>query len=442
MPLHILATLLPKYYPSQYQVQIGLLVIAIVAIRTYAQGRSTNRERDLHGRVILLTGSFTSIGSLLMEALSRRGAHIIALSHLPVDSPQVTLIVEALRETTKNESIFAEQCDFLSIESVRAFCTNFLTGKEHRLDAIIFAHEYEHTGPLLATNAEKLTCEEKRAAYSDATFLMTTLLLPTLLVAPAERDIRIINVVNPFYAAAVPLFPKPPPVEGSQFVREGYRALRTMVFTRHLQRVFDALPQAPAPNPDTASAAAASSKAQKSNIVAVTVSPGFSRHDTIAPLLRANRTSPEFSILGLLIYILLQPFHRILTKTPSQTIQSVLHVLFLPTPFKSVTMPVSDSSGKNPDDDLLPEEVLKPGALYSNCSIVRVDLQNRVPIPDGSDEKHGGSTNPETKVSDDGEYGGETLGRLVWESFEEALKSREKAVAAEAGTAPSDKKCD
>jgi len=37
-------------------------------------------------------------------------------------------------------------------------------------------------------------------------FLLTTLLLPALLVAPVERDIRIINIVNPFYAAAAPAF--------------------------------------------------------------------------------------------------------------------------------------------------------------------------------------------------------------------------------------------
>ena len=236
----------------------------------------------------------------MLEALANRGAHIIALTESPIESPEVTLIIEALREKTKNENIFAEQCDVPDIGSVRDFCTKFLTGKEHRLDAIVFAHEYEHVGPVFASKEEKLACEERRAAANDSTFLIITLLLPTLLVAPAERDIRVVSIVNPFYAAAVPRFPQAPPVEGSQFLREGYYALRTVLLMRHLQRVLDALPQAPAPNPDAASAAAASNKTQKSNIVSVSVSPGFSRHDTAAPLLRAKLGTPESSILGFL----------------------------------------------------------------------------------------------------------------------------------------------
>ena len=44
--------------------------------------------------------------------------------------------------------------------------------------------------------------KEKRFSGSLSTFLITTFVLPTLLVAPSERDIRIINVINPFHAAA------------------------------------------------------------------------------------------------------------------------------------------------------------------------------------------------------------------------------------------------
>lgn len=220
----------------------------------------------------------------------------------PIESEPITLVIEALRESTRNERIFAEHCDTLSAESTREFCNKFLTGKEHRLDAIIFTHEFEHVGPLFASKSERLDAEERRAAAGDCTFLMTTLLLPTLLVAPAERDIRIINVVNPFYAAAVPRFPTSPnPEGGSTFVLEGHRSLRSIVFMRHLQRVFDALPQAPAPNPDAASASVASNRAQKSNIVSVSVSPGFSRQDTVGPLIRASPSKRGFSPWGLIV---------------------------------------------------------------------------------------------------------------------------------------------
>ncbi|EJD08240.1 uncharacterized protein FOMMEDRAFT_75011 [Fomitiporia mediterranea MF3/22] len=433
MPLPVLVNLVAKYYPKQYFVHIGIVLIIIFVIRAYAQGRTTNRDRDLHGRVILLTGGFTPFGSRLLEELARRGAHIITLTHLPVESPEVTLIVEAVRETTKNEQIFVEQCDILSLPFTREFCTKFLTGKETRLDAIVFAHEYGHVGPLFLSKEERLACEERRSAASDSTFLMITLLLPTLLVAPAERDIRIINVVNPFYAAAVPKFPTAPPIEGSQLLRESFRALRGVVLMRHLQRVLDALPQAPSPNPDTAADAAASNKRQKSNIVAVSVSPGFSRQDTVAPLLRAQLATSESSILGFLTYFLLQPLLRIFAKAPSHAVQSVLHALFLPTPFKFASIPAKenqDSADNHPS-----EEALKPGALYADCSIVGIDLRNRDQIPD--DEKEAAS---KAKIVDDGEYGGEALGRFVWESFEESLKAREAGTSNAASTSSADKK--
>ena len=86
--------------------------------------------------------------------------------------------------------------------SQRDFCTKFLTGDDQRLDAIVYAHEYACIGSI----GSKGQVQEKREAASLATFLMTTLLLPALLVAPVERDIRVVHLVNPFYAAAAPSF--------------------------------------------------------------------------------------------------------------------------------------------------------------------------------------------------------------------------------------------
>ena len=61
MPLPILASLVSNYYPQSYITHISVSIISILAVRTYALGRSTNRERDLHGRVILLTVSGSSL---------------------------------------------------------------------------------------------------------------------------------------------------------------------------------------------------------------------------------------------------------------------------------------------------------------------------------------------------------------------------------------------
>jgi NAD(P)-dependent dehydrogenase (short-subunit alcohol dehydrogenase family) len=242
----------------------------------------------------------------------------------PITSPRIDLLVNALREQTKNERIFAEHCDVSSPRSVRDFCTKFLTGQETRIDALVFAHEYAHVGSVLprpSPDDVKLD-QQARTDGSMATFLMITLLLPALLVAPTERDIRVVSLVNPFYAAAAPSFNPDEPFHGidqseaskppssSTFLLEGRRALRTAILMRHLQRVLDALPnrgQAPATDSTQATVPVVSGNQQRSNIVSVAVSPGFSRSDTVSRILGATHDGPRFSTFGLflLVYFLL-----------------------------------------------------------------------------------------------------------------------------------------
>lgn len=102
---------------------------------------------------------------------------------------------------------------------------------------------------------------------------------------------------------------------------------------------------------------------------------------------------------------MLQPLLRLLTKSTTSAMQSVLHVLFLPTPFKSNVRQGTDT----------PEEVLKAGALYRECAVVNL----RIPSPVMADAAN-------EQVPDDGELGGVHLGQAVWEDLEGALKEWEK----------------
>ncbi|KAJ7468993.1 hypothetical protein FB451DRAFT_1255464 [Mycena latifolia] len=422
MVLKILAAAAP-YFPTEYTAHIVTSLVLVLTARAVSQGRKTTRERDLHARVILLTGAFSPIGLTLLESLAQRGAHIIALTPHPVESEPVTTYIELLRSTTANEQIYAEQCDLASPPSIQAFCTRFMAGQDQRLDALLFAHEYRHIGALgfLASRTDAAADNAARESAALATFLLTTLLLPALLTAPAERDIRIINVVNRFYAAAAalpaPFTPSSAPAT-SLFLREGARALRTAVLTRHLQRVLDALPAPPVPASDGPTTRPA---AQKSNIVAISVSPGVSRAETVAPLLNADWAARSSSVLGILLYLLLYPILLIFTKSAQASIQSMLHVLFLPTPFK---VGATDAGAE-------PGELLKPGALYAECAVVRVRVSTAAPetakegagVTDGKPAVEGeGETLP-----DDGELGGERVGRVVWETYEAGLKLWEAA---------------
>ncbi|KAJ7610333.1 hypothetical protein B0H17DRAFT_864900, partial [Mycena rosella] len=425
MVLKILASALP-YFPTEHTVHIVTGLILVLTARAISQGRKTTRERDLHARVVLVTGAFSPMGLTLLESLAQRGAHIIALTPHPVDSEQVTTYIELLRSTTSNEQIYAEHCDLASPPSIQAFAARFMAAKETRIDALLFTHEYRHIGPLrFLSRAPPADADAERECAALATFLLTTLLLPALLTAPAERDIRIVNVVNRFYAAAAALplaalaAPALPP-SSALFLREGARALRTAVLTRHLQRVLDALPAPPVPASDGPAVRPA---AQKSNIVAVAVSPGVSRVETVAPLFNADwARGSESSTAGILLYLLAYPLLLLFTKSARAALESVLHVLFLPTPFKVA----SSRAGAGEE---IPGELLKPGALYAECAVVRVAVGASASVrpageqaTDGKAAEKTGQDAEEGEMADDGELGGEAAGRAVWEWYEAGLK--------------------
>ena len=268
-------------------------------------------------KVYSLEGAFTPLGLTLLEFLAKKGAHIIALVPTPSLTSHHDEILTLLRSTSSNEAIYAEPCPLDSPAEIKKFCERFVNTeneKDRRVDALIMAHEYGHIGAwgIGIESLADLRNEEnmKRDELTMATFLFTTLLLPALLVAPIERDIRIINFVNPIYGAAAPAFnPRLSsaiynPVSQkkrdsdrssiehySMWSLEGQRALRTAVFTRHLQHILDALPEpgtSPASTNSSSRTRPSSAKKahpQKSNILAVTVSPGISRTDTVSPYL-------------------------------------------------------------------------------------------------------------------------------------------------------------
>ncbi|KIK03096.1 hypothetical protein K443DRAFT_5676 [Laccaria amethystina LaAM-08-1] len=167
----------------------------------------------------------------------------------------------------------------------------------------------------------------------------------------------------------------------------------------------DALPAAQLPKPEgSSSVPVVNTTVQKSNIVAVSVCPGISRVDTISALFNADWTI-HFTPLGIALYVILQPVLRIFFKSPEMAMQSTLHALFLPTPLK-----------------------VPPGTLYRECAVVtlQVSVPEKLALsnPEASPSKKGkGKAGEEVlEILDDGEYGGEVAGRLVWEAYEEALK--------------------
>ena len=64
MVLKVAEVLASTYFPTQYILHISIAVITILVLRAFSQGRRTNRERDLHARVVLITVCFISANDL------------------------------------------------------------------------------------------------------------------------------------------------------------------------------------------------------------------------------------------------------------------------------------------------------------------------------------------------------------------------------------------
>lgn len=57
MPLHILSAVTGAIPLTQNLVPIFVGVVGAISVRVWAQGRANDRERDMHGRVVLMTVS-------------------------------------------------------------------------------------------------------------------------------------------------------------------------------------------------------------------------------------------------------------------------------------------------------------------------------------------------------------------------------------------------
>jgi dehydrogenase/reductase SDR family protein 13 len=81
-------------------------------------------ERDLCGKVCLVTGASTGIGRVTAEDLARRGGHVILAGR---SEARTTPVVEAIRRSTGNAGVEFLPVDLSDLGSVRSAAAAFLS---------------------------------------------------------------------------------------------------------------------------------------------------------------------------------------------------------------------------------------------------------------------------------------------------------------------------
>lgn len=417
MPVHFFASAVSSAVPTEYWASIAASLVAISLLKTWSKGtklldpppaRASSSTAppaptieelfaDLHGRVVVVaSGAFTPLGVVTISALAHRGAQIIALTP-DISSPDVIQIIHLIRDSTQSELVYAEQCDLASLESVSAFAALWNAGDKkqregvRRLDALLFLPptraelDRVQLAPSHAQAEQRQNKTRTDAIYQLhvlARFHLVNSLLSSLLVLPRDREIRIVSVVSPYYAAGLTHFDvltsgsagaggaakttkgkakaSPPNAhqqrgtlavmaETSYSALVGAASLRWHALTVELQRRLDLLAEAdPRPRTKlpgievqqaastTRSFAAEHQKAsqhmrQHSNITIINVCPGFERHTDILETLLPAPAQPTASIyqfvrslLRWTLLLVIWPVVWLLTKSPATAADSIV----------------------------------------------------------------------------------------------------------------------
>jgi len=302
--IHVLEEGWPAYLPSPMRiVRVGSALAAVATTKRYMEGAACTAERDMHGRVVLLTGGTSGIGAITAYELAKRGAQIVLLTRQPPSDPFLVEYIEDLRERTKNRLIYAEQVDLSDLHSIRQFATRWIdNAPPRRLDMIILcAATMTPPGGKRAETADGI--ETTWMVNYLANFHLLGILSPAIRAQPFDRDVRIILTTCSTYTASPPLDAPMNKKDWSPWRAYARSKLALMVFGQAYQKHLDSYNR-----PDKL----------PMNARVFLVNPGYTR----TPGMR--RWLTRGSLFGLLIYLMLWLFAWLFLKSPFMGAQSIL----------------------------------------------------------------------------------------------------------------------
>ncbi|SPQ23622.1 b779453f-2d6c-405c-8ac7-d3b7fe3a289d [Thermothielavioides terrestris] len=314
MPVQLIASLFldgpPPWFPDPYRLlKVGAAVGAVALTKWYASGRRNPSERNMHGRVVLVTGGTSGVGAQTAFELARRGAQIVLLTRQPPSDPFLADFVGDLRARSGNQLVYAEQVDLADLHSVRQFATRWIdNAPPRRLDMIVLcAATLTPPGRPRVETAEGV--EMTWMVNYLANFHLLGILSPAIRAQPFDRDVRIVVPTCSSYISA-------PKLDADDVIRGGddkdwtpskayaRSKLALMVFAKAYQKHLDAHKR-----PD----------GLPTNTRVVLVDPGYARTPGM------TRWLTRGSLWGLLLYVLLYPLVWVLLKSANSAAQSLLY---------------------------------------------------------------------------------------------------------------------
>lgn len=302
------------------------ILSSVIFIKWLFKGKKNIWERNMHGKVFILTGatSTNGMGASVAYDLALRGAQLIILSS-KMDQFTSDFIMD-LRKKTENELIYSEFCDFSDLTSVRKFATNWIDNiSPRRLDGIVLMHG--EMQPIMGKKRyEKHTSKDglelQMSINCIGTFHLLNLLKPCIKSQPPDRDVRIIYSTC-IWQALGNVFPEDPCMSQQHFISHKFYAssklqMSLMMVELHRQLVVG--------DEKEVKGAETGDKLTKANISTTVVQPGIMRSGTLRRLI-SNGT-----VWALLVLYtgFLYPFLWLFVKNGNGGAQSILYSLYTP----------------------------------------------------------------------------------------------------------------
>ncbi|KAK4543567.1 hypothetical protein LTR36_005462 [Oleoguttula mirabilis] len=325
MPVHMAAQVLFDGFDSVPFIWPILKTIpwlgALYLMKIFFAGASNGSERNMHSKVVLVTGGTSGVGQAVVRGLASRGAQIVLLTQHSLGDPFIAEYIDDLRSETNNQLITAEQVDLASLHSVRQFATKWIdNAPPRRLDMVVLcANTLTPTSGDIQSTSEGI--ESNWQINYLANFHLLSILSPALRAQPPDRDVRVIFGTCSSYMGGDLLHitqppskkanskPSPPRVtqEPTKFSPGNAYAtskLALTTFALAFQKHLSAFKR-----PDNV----------PMNTRVVLVDPGFCRTPG------TRRWLTWGSLFGLLVYLVFYPLWWMVLKSPAMGAESFLY---------------------------------------------------------------------------------------------------------------------